>query len=93
MVVNAYCMKRRKMSFKAALRQIILVRLQVSLNHRFLQQLKELEPDLRGKVSLDVDEFLKRENDYLALFAGVNSEDTLEATKKPEITESVVEED
>lgn len=68
MVVAAYLMKRRDMSLKAALKQILQVRPQVSPNPGFLQQLKELEMELFGVVSLDVDELPKREKDRLALF-------------------------
>ncbi|KZT08409.1 phosphatases II [Laetiporus sulphureus 93-53] len=68
MIVAAYLMKRHKMSLKAALRQIIQVRPQISPNPGFLQQLKELEMELFGIVSLDVDELPKREKDRLALF-------------------------
>ncbi|KAI0797443.1 protein-tyrosine phosphatase-like protein [Abortiporus biennis] len=69
MVVAAYLMKRHKMTLKAALGQIVLARPQVSPNPGFLQQLKELEVELHGVSTLDVDEFPKREKDRLALFA------------------------
>ena len=69
MVVAAYLMKRRNMSLKAALKQIIQTRPQISPNPGFLQQLKELEMELFGTTSLDVDELPKREKDRLALFA------------------------
>ena len=57
------------MSLKEDLRQIILARPQTSPNSGFLQQLKDLEMELRSDVSLDVDELPKREKDRLALFA------------------------
>ncbi|TFK51503.1 phosphatases II [Heliocybe sulcata] len=69
MVVAAYLMKRRNMSLKAALKQILQVRPQVSPNPGFLEQLKELEKESFGAVSLDVDALPKREKDRLALFA------------------------
>lgn len=54
MVVAAYLMRRRDMSLKTALRQIVVVRPYA----------------LRGEVSLiDVDEFPKREKDRLALLS------------------------
>ncbi|EPQ56967.1 phosphotyrosine protein phosphatases II, partial [Gloeophyllum trabeum ATCC 11539] len=67
MVVAAYLMKRRGMTLKAALKQIIQVRPQISPNPGFLAQLKELEMELFGTVSLDIDELPKREKDRLAL--------------------------
>jgi len=62
-------MQRRGMSLREALGQIIQVRPQVSPNAGFLEQLKELEMELREEVSLEVDELPKREKDRLALFA------------------------
>ncbi|KLO12976.1 phosphatases II, partial [Schizopora paradoxa] len=67
MVVAAYLMRRRGMSLREALSQIIQVRPQVSPNAGFLAQLKELEMELRGEVSLDIDELPKREKDRIAL--------------------------
>jgi atypical dual specificity phosphatase len=67
-VVAAYLMKRKGMSLKAALGQIIRVRAQISPNTGFLQQLKEMEMELYGSCSLEVDELPKREKDRLALF-------------------------
>ena len=61
MVVAAYLMKRKSMSLKAALGQIIGVRPQISPNAGFLQQLKEMEMELYGSGSLEVVEFPKRE--------------------------------
>ncbi len=69
MVVTAYLMRRRGMSLREALSRIIKVRPQVSPNVGFLEQLKELEMELRGEVSLEVDELPKREKDRLALLA------------------------
>ncbi|KAG6876616.1 hypothetical protein C0993_001868 [Termitomyces sp. T159_Od127] len=69
MVVAAYLIRRRNMSLKEALHQIVVVRPQISPNSGFLQQLKELEQELRGDVSLDVEELPKREKDRLALLA------------------------
>lgn len=64
-------MKRKGMTLKAALGQIIRVRPQVSPNTGFLQQLKEMEMELFGTAvsSLEgVNELPKREKDRLALF-------------------------
>ncbi|KAJ6531270.1 protein-tyrosine phosphatase-like protein [Mycena capillaripes] len=67
-IVAAYLMKRHGMTLKAALGQIVRARPQVSPNPGFLGQLKELEMELFGSVSLEVDELPKREKDRLALF-------------------------
>jgi atypical dual specificity phosphatase len=63
------------MSLKAALGQIVRVRPQVAPNAGFLAQLKELERELFGSVSLEVEELPKREKDRLALFDIENSAD------------------
>ena len=68
-LVVAYLMKARGMSLRAALGQVVRARPQVSPNPGFLRQLKALEEELRGSVSLDVEELPKREKDRLALFA------------------------
>ena len=73
MVVAAYLMKRKSMSLKAALGQIIGVRPQISPNAGFLQQLKEMEMELYGSSSLEVVEFPKREKDRLALLRNPKS--------------------
>jgi atypical dual specificity phosphatase len=67
-VIATYLMKRKGMTLKAALGQIIRVRPQISPNAGFLQQLKEMEMELYGSSSLEVDELPKREKDRLALF-------------------------
>ncbi|KAI0724975.1 protein-tyrosine phosphatase-like protein [Fomitopsis betulina] len=67
-LVVAYLMKSRGMSLKEALGQVARARPQVSPNPGFLRQLKELDQDLHGTLSLDVDELPKREKDRLALF-------------------------
>jgi atypical dual specificity phosphatase len=48
MVAAAYLMKRKGMTLKSALGQIIRVRPQVSPNPGFLQQLKEMEMECLG---------------------------------------------
>lgn len=68
-LVVAYLMKARGMSLRAALGQVVRARPQVSPNPGFLRQLKALEEELYGAVSLDVEELPKREKDRLALFA------------------------
>jgi atypical dual specificity phosphatase len=78
MVVAAYLMKRKGMTLRAALGQIIRVRPRVSPNAGFLQQLKEMEMELLGTAvsSLEgVDELPKREKDRLALFEERESEE------------------
>jgi atypical dual specificity phosphatase len=88
MVVAAYLMKRKGMTLKAALGQIIRVRPQVSPNAGFLQQLKEMEMELLGTAvsSLEgVDELPKREKDRLALFEERESE---EAGERQTVTAS-----
>ena len=67
-LVVVYLMKSHGMSLKEVLGQVARARLQVSPNPGFLRQLKELDQDLYGTLSLDVDELLKREKDHLALF-------------------------
>jgi atypical dual specificity phosphatase len=68
MIVAAYLMKQKGMTLKAALRQIIHLRPQISPNAGFLEQLKEMEMELYGSNSLEVEELPKREKDRLALF-------------------------
>jgi atypical dual specificity phosphatase len=67
-VVVAYLMKRRGMTLKVALGQIVRARPQVSPNPGFLRQLKDLEMEIFGNVSLNVDELPKREKNRIALF-------------------------
>ncbi len=67
-IVAAYLMMRKGMTLKAALGKIVRVRPQISPNTGFLQQLKEMEVELYGSSSLEVDELPKREQDRLALF-------------------------
>jgi atypical dual specificity phosphatase len=57
-------------AFEAALGQIIRVRRQISTNTGFLRQLEEMEAELYGCCSLEVEELPKREKDRLALFEG-----------------------
>ena len=71
MVVAAYLMKRKGMTLKGALGQIIRARPQVSPNPGFLQQLKEMEMELFGVAVSSlagVEELPRREKDRLALF-------------------------
>ncbi|PFH48570.1 hypothetical protein AMATHDRAFT_103347, partial [Amanita thiersii Skay4041] len=75
MVVTTYLMKRRGMTLKAALGQIVRVRPQISPNAGFLQQLKDLEMELFGSISLEVEELPKREKDRLALFEETTAKD------------------
>ncbi|KAH9981017.1 protein-tyrosine phosphatase-like protein [Lactifluus volemus] len=81
-VVAAYLMKRKGMSLKAALGHIIRVRPQISPNPGFLQQLKEMELELYGSCSLEVDELPKREKDRLALFEEPKEEQENEEQSK-----------
>lgn len=74
-IVAAYLMKHRNMSLRAALGQIVRARPQASPNPGFLRQLKDLELQLHGTLSLDVDELPKRERERLALFPVEESED------------------
>lgn len=67
-VVAAYLMKHHDMSLRTALGQIVRARPQASPNPGFLQELKELELELRGTLSLEADELPKREKDRLAMF-------------------------
>jgi len=61
-------MKQKGMTLKAALGKVVRVRPQISPNPGFLQQLKEMEVELYGSGSLEVDEFPKQEKDRLSLF-------------------------
>ena len=68
-LVVVYLMKSRGMPLKAALGQVVRARRQVSPNPGFLSQLKALDEELFGTISLDIEELPKREKDRLALFA------------------------
>ncbi|KAF9448424.1 phosphatases II [Macrolepiota fuliginosa MF-IS2] len=67
-IVTSYLMKQRHMPLKTALGHVLRARPQVSPNSGFLKQLKELEVELFGKATLDIDELPRREADRLALF-------------------------
>ncbi|KLO13176.1 phosphatases II, partial [Schizopora paradoxa] len=64
-IVAAYLMRRREMSLRDALRQILQARPQIQPNPGFILQLKEMEMGLRGEVSLDIVEFSKLQKDRL----------------------------
>ncbi|TEB32542.1 phosphatases II [Coprinellus micaceus] len=72
-IVVGYLMKKRGMTLKEALGRVIRSRPQVSPNSGFLRQLKELEVELRGDSSIDVDELPRREVDRLAYFADAST--------------------
>lgn len=76
-LVTAYLMRAHGMNLKAALRQVLKARPQVSPNPGFLDQLKRLELELYGSTSLEVDALPLRERDRLALF----EHEPVEATK------------
>ncbi|KIJ31817.1 hypothetical protein M422DRAFT_234445 [Sphaerobolus stellatus SS14] len=84
-LVVAYLMKAHNMSLKAALGRVVRVRPQVSPNAGFLGQLKELEEEIHGRVSLDVEELPKREKDQLALFSEDEKLDIAEEKEKGEL--------
>ncbi|KAI0697587.1 protein-tyrosine phosphatase-like protein [Cytidiella melzeri] len=86
-LVVAYLMRSRNMSLKAALAQVVKARSQVSPNSGFLQQLKRLEEELYGHVTLDVDELPKREKDRLALFEEEEPEENVEKEDSPKAVE------
>ena len=83
MVVAAYLMKRKGMTLRTALGQIVRVRPQVLPNAGFLKQLREMEVELYGSCSLEVEELPKREKDRLALFEGPRAEEQVE--RRPEV--------
>ena len=58
------------MSLKAALGHVARLRPQVHPNAGFVRQLKEMEVELTGVSTLDVDDLPRREKDRLALFEG-----------------------
>ena len=72
-IVVGYLMKKRGMTLKEALGQVVRARPQVSPNSGFLRQLKELEVELRGASSIDIDELPRREADRLAYFADASA--------------------
>lgn len=57
------------MSLKEALGIVIRARPAVCPNSGFLAQLKELEVDLRGTSSMDIDSLPSKKDDRLALFS------------------------
>ncbi|UKZ64049.1 uncharacterized protein TrAtP1_005269 [Trichoderma atroviride] len=73
-VVAAYLMKHHGISLRTALGQIVRARPQASPNPGFLQELKELELELRGTLSLEAEELPKREKDRLAMFPDEHQE-------------------
>ena len=83
MVVAAYLMKRKGMTLRAALGQIVRVRPQISPNAGFLRQLREMEVELYGSCSLEVEELPKREKDRLALFEEPRAEE--QTKRRPEV--------
>ena len=83
MVVAAYLMKRKVTKLRAALGQIVRVRSQILPNAGFLRQLREMEVELYGYCSLEVEELPKREKDRLALFEEPRAEE--QAERRPEV--------
>ncbi|KAL4257524.1 Protein-tyrosine phosphatase-like protein [Pleurotus pulmonarius] len=71
-IVAAYLMKRKGMSLKDALGCIVHVRPQISPNAGFLRQLKDMEMELFGTVSLEVEELPRQKKDRIALFKDTN---------------------
>ena len=67
-LVVAYLMTARGMSLRAARGRVVRARPRVSPNPGFVAQLKVLDEELHGVVSLEVDELPRREEDRLALF-------------------------
>ena len=85
MLVTAYLMKRKGMTLKAALGQIVRVRPQISPNTGFLQQLKEMEIELYGSCSLKADEMPKREKERLALFEEPKEQPIEQPKEQPKV--------
>jgi len=56
------------MSLKAASEHVVWARPQVSPDHGFLEQLKTLEQELYGILTLEINALPHREVDCLALF-------------------------
>ncbi|RFU34732.1 hypothetical protein B7463_g1645, partial [Scytalidium lignicola] len=67
-IVTSYLMVRQKLSLKEALGSLILARPTVCPNPGFLRQLQELEKELHGSVTLDIQELPKRREDREMLF-------------------------
>jgi atypical dual specificity phosphatase len=85
-VVVGYLMKRRGMRLVEALGLVIRARPQVSPNHGFLLQLKKMEKELFGSVTLDVEGLPRKAQDRLALFKPkevIGSGQVTEATHTP----------
>jgi atypical dual specificity phosphatase len=72
-VVVGYLMKRRGMRLVEALGLVIRARPQVTPNPGFLLQLKKMERELFGSVTLHVDELPRKAKDRLALFEPKNT--------------------
>lgn len=69
-VVVAYLMKRRRMSLRAALGRVVRLRPKVHPNSGFLRRLKEMEVELGGVSTVDVEDVPRREKERLELFGG-----------------------
>ncbi|GJJ11270.1 hypothetical protein Clacol_005502 [Clathrus columnatus] len=74
-LVTAYLMKVHGMSLRSALGHVIRARNQVLPNPGFIEQLKELEMELFGTQSLDVEGLPTKKEDRLALFDTVVVDD------------------
>jgi atypical dual specificity phosphatase len=74
-IVVAYLMTRHRLSLKQALGLVVRLRPSVSPNAGFLAQLRDLEKDLFGRVTLEVEALPRRKQDRLALFEEVGEDD------------------
>ncbi|KAH9948063.1 protein-tyrosine phosphatase-like protein [Amylocystis lapponica] len=70
-VLAGYLMKSRGMTLMEALGMIVLARPTVSPNPGFLAQLKEMERELRGFITLEMDELPRRKEEREAVFSDV----------------------
>jgi atypical dual specificity phosphatase len=68
-IMAAYLMARHKLTLKEALGHIVFARPIVSPNPGFLRQLRELEKELYGYESLDIEELPRRREDRKMLFS------------------------
>jgi len=68
-IVAAYLMKKCDMTLKDALGLIIRARPAVCPNAGFIRQLKEMEIELRGMSSLEIDSLPTRKDQRLVLFS------------------------
>ncbi|KAH9951883.1 protein-tyrosine phosphatase-like protein [Amylocystis lapponica] len=81
-VLAGYLMKSQGMTLVEALGMIVIARPTVSPNSGFLAQLKEMEKELRGSITLEMDELPRRKEEREAVFKDVQRKTQSEAAAK-----------